>query len=83
MEHNKAPGMDGLLAEFYQVFWKVIKGTICPILKSFTRVPYPFLVSILVQLRCYTKTETGDTNPTIPAHLSTQCQFQNFHQGVE
>jgi hypothetical protein len=25
MEHNKAPGLDGFPAEFYQNFWKVIK----------------------------------------------------------
>jgi hypothetical protein len=26
MEHNKAPGLDGFPAEFYQVFWGIIKA---------------------------------------------------------
>jgi hypothetical protein len=26
MEHNKAPGLDGVPTEFYQGFWDVIKG---------------------------------------------------------
>jgi hypothetical protein len=28
MEHNKAPGPDGFPAEFYQMFWEMIKGDI-------------------------------------------------------
>jgi hypothetical protein len=26
MEHNKAPGLDGFLEEFYQHFWETIKS---------------------------------------------------------
>jgi hypothetical protein len=31
MEHNKAPGPDGFPAEFYQVFWGVIKDDLLPL----------------------------------------------------
>jgi hypothetical protein len=31
MEHNKAPGPDRFLAEFYQVFWGIIKADLLPL----------------------------------------------------
>ena len=31
MEHNKAPGPDGFPAEFYQVFWGIIKDDLLPL----------------------------------------------------
>ena len=33
MEHNKAPRMDGFPAEFYQVFWEVIKADLMTMFK--------------------------------------------------
>ncbi len=35
MEHNKAPGPDGFPAEFYQVFWEVIKEDLMAIFIEF------------------------------------------------
>ncbi len=35
MEHNKAPGPDGFLAEFYQVFWNVIKPDLVNLFNDF------------------------------------------------
>ena len=35
MEHNKAPGPDGFPAEFYQVFWEVIKDDIMTLFMDF------------------------------------------------
>jgi hypothetical protein len=31
MEHNKAPVLDGFPAEFYQVFWGIIKADLLPL----------------------------------------------------
>ena len=35
MEHNKAPGPDGFPAEFYQVFWEVIKDDLLVLFADF------------------------------------------------
>jgi len=35
MEHNKAPGPDGFLAEFYQVFWDLIKLDLMSLFNDF------------------------------------------------
>ena len=37
MEHNKAPGPDGFPAEFYQVFWGVIKDDLLPLFAELHR----------------------------------------------
>jgi hypothetical protein len=35
MKHNKAPGPDGFLAEFYQFFWETIKVDLMDLFKDF------------------------------------------------
>ncbi|WVZ53529.1 hypothetical protein U9M48_004457, partial [Paspalum notatum var. saurae] len=35
MEHNKAPGLDGFPAEFYQVFWEIIKADLMAMFYDF------------------------------------------------
>jgi hypothetical protein len=35
MKHNKAPGPDGFPAEFYQVFWEIIKRDLMAMFKQF------------------------------------------------
>jgi hypothetical protein len=37
MEHKKAPGLDGFPAEFYQVFWGVIKECLLPLFTDLHR----------------------------------------------
>jgi hypothetical protein len=35
MEHNKAPGPDDFPIEFYQTFWKIIKGDLMALFEDF------------------------------------------------
>jgi hypothetical protein len=37
MKHNKAPGPDGFLAEFYQVFWELIKSDLMAMFLDFKK----------------------------------------------
>ncbi|XP_062188905.1 uncharacterized protein LOC133892218 [Phragmites australis] len=41
MEHNKAPGSDGFPAEFYQVFWELIKHDFMPLFNEFHKGSLP------------------------------------------
>jgi hypothetical protein len=41
MEHNKAPGPDGFPAEFYQVFWEVIKYDLIALFEDFHKNSLP------------------------------------------
>ena len=41
MEHNKAPGPDGLPAEFYQVFWETIKDDLLAMFVDFQNENLP------------------------------------------
>jgi hypothetical protein len=41
MEHNKASGPDGFLAEFYQVFWQVMKADLMAMFYDFHKGELP------------------------------------------
>lgn len=41
MEHNKAPGPDGFPAEFFQVFWEVIKHDLMAMFRDFHKGELP------------------------------------------
>jgi hypothetical protein len=41
MEHNKAPGPDGFLPEFYQHFWETIKSDLMHIFDDLSRGGLP------------------------------------------
>ena len=56
MEHNKAPGPDGFLAEFYQVFWNVIKPDLIDLFNDFHSGNLPLyslnFVTIILLPKC-------------------------------
>ena len=41
MEHNKAPGPNGFLAEFYQCFWEIIKTDLMALFMEFHKGNLP------------------------------------------
>jgi hypothetical protein len=47
MKHNKAPGPDGFQAEFYQIFWEIIKRDLMALFKDFYEDKLPLLASFL------------------------------------
>ena len=52
-EHIKAPGPDGFPAEFYQVFWEIIKKDLMALFKDFheERLPlYIFIFGVITLL---------------------------------
>ena len=42
MEHNKTPGPDSFPAEFFQVFWEIIKKNLMSLFKDFHEERLPF-----------------------------------------
>ena len=42
MEHNKAPGPDGFLAEFFQFFWETIKADLLELFVEFHKARVAF-----------------------------------------
>jgi hypothetical protein len=60
MEHNKAPGPDGFLLEFYQVFWDLLKDDLMTMFMEFYEGTLPlkslnFETIILLPKKKYAK----------------------------
>lgn len=79
MKHNKALGPDGFLAEFFQVFWEVIKGDLLALFKEFHNGNlnlYSLNFGIITLLpKQKIKAETGDKYKAISSYLLTECKF--------
>jgi hypothetical protein len=53
MKHNKAPSPDGFPAEFYQVFWSLIKDNLMAMFRDLHTGNLPLFFSILEQLHYF------------------------------
>ena len=55
MEHNKTPGPDGFLAEFYQAFWEVINDNLVALFVDFHKCILPSTATTFESLLSYPK----------------------------
>jgi hypothetical protein len=53
MEHNKAPGPDGFSAEFYLVFWEIIKEDLLILFSDFYEESLPLFSLNFGVITCF------------------------------
>jgi hypothetical protein len=78
MEHNKSPGPDGFTAEFYQVFWELIKHDLMTLFNDFHKgelLLYSLnFVTIVLVPKCKEATKIPQYRPIYLLNVS----FKNF-----
>jgi hypothetical protein len=78
MEHNKSPGPDGFTAEFYQVFWELIKHDLMTLFNDFHKGELLFyslnFVTIVLVPKCKEATKIPQYRPIYLLNVS----FKNF-----
>jgi hypothetical protein len=65
MEHNKAPGPDCFPADFYQVFWDIIKADLLALFKDFFEGHLPIYSLTFGVITLLPKNKGSDKNATI------------------
>jgi hypothetical protein len=79
MEHNKSTGPDGFPAEFYQVFWEIIKYDIMVLFNDFYKrdlLLYNLNFGTIVLIP---KCKDASKNLAIHVNMFAKCQLQNIH----
>jgi mannosylglycoprotein endo-beta-mannosidase len=72
MKHNKAPGPDGFPAEFYQVFWSLIKDDLMDMFGDFHSGNLPLFCLNFGIITLLPK-EGSKENSAIQAYLHVEC----------
>ena len=84
MEHNKAPGPDGFPAEFYQVFWNVIKNDLMALFSDFHREDLNLyslnfgIITLIPKIQDATKIQ--QYRPICVLNVSFKFFYQSCHE---
>jgi hypothetical protein len=81
MKHNKAPGPNGFPAEFYQIFWEIIKGDLMALFKDFYEDRLPLFSLNFGIITLLPKQKEASHIKHFLTHMLTKCQFQIFYKG--
>ena len=79
MKPNKAPGPDGFPAEFYKKCWHIIKNDLMPMFHDIFNGHLELCHLNFGVIMLLPKKRSGSYR-TLQANLSSECEFQNFHE---
>ena len=84
MEHNKAPGPDGFLVEFYQVFWNLIKDDLMALFTDFHKEDlnlYSLNFGIITLIpKIHEATKIQQYRPICVLNVSFKIFYQSWHE---
>jgi len=84
MEHNKAPGPDGFLVKFYQVFWNLIKDDLMALFMDFHKEElnlYSLNFGIITLIpKIHEATKIQQYRPICVLNVSFKIFYQSWHE---